>query len=102
MRLVLPDLYDFHRLEIMRFWAAGTGNESRMAACQSSSASISFWLLDSLRNSGWAIRVMMKTFSQSLTKVNFRFAERSSSAINELGAEHAARSMIRDKHVYSL
>jgi hypothetical protein len=30
------------------------------------------------------------------------FAERSSSAINVLGAEHAARSMIRDKHVYSL
>jgi hypothetical protein len=32
----------------------------------------------------------------------FIFAERLSSAINVLGAEHAARSMIRDKHVYSL
>ena len=30
------------------------------------------------------------------------FAERSSSAINVLGAEYAARSIIRDKHVYSL
>jgi hypothetical protein len=32
----------------------------------------------------------------------FNFAERLSSAINVLGAEYAARSIIRDKHVYSL
>ena len=32
----------------------------------------------------------------------FNFAERLSSAMNMLGAEHAARSMIRDKHVHSL
>ena len=34
--------------------------------------------------------------------VGFIFAERLSSAMNVLGAEHAARSMIRDKHVHSL
>jgi hypothetical protein len=39
---------------------------------------------------------MLKTASSDF------FAERLSSAINVLGAEHAARSMIRDKHVYSL
>ena len=32
----------------------------------------------------------------------FISAERLSSAMNVLGAEHAARSMIRDKHVHSL
>jgi hypothetical protein len=32
----------------------------------------------------------------------FNFAERSSSAMNVLGAEYAARSIIRDKHVHSL
>jgi hypothetical protein len=32
----------------------------------------------------------------------FNFAERLSSAMNVLGAEYAARSIIRDKHVHSL
>jgi hypothetical protein len=35
-------------------------------------------------------------------KARIDFAERLSSAMNVLGAERAARSTIRDKHVHSL
>jgi hypothetical protein len=41
-------------------------------------------------------------WSQELFNFMYIFAERESSAIYVLGAVHAARSMNRDKHVYSL
>jgi hypothetical protein len=45
---------------------------------------------------------MRMTVSRTITKSSFIFAERLSSAMNVLGAERAARSTIRDKHVHSL
>jgi hypothetical protein len=46
--------------------------------------------------------VCLDGHGQKLLLVLVIFAERLSSAMNTLGAEHAARSMIRDKRVHSL